>query len=82
MSENNVVEIGGITKLDIPAEKILRKALEAGLEGVVIVGYSSDGDEYFASSYADGGQCAWLLQRGIYKLNRMCDRIDEEGLPT
>ena len=82
MSEDNIVELGCITRLDIPPEKILRKALDAGLESVVIVGYTSDGDEYFASSIADAGQCAWSLQRGIYKLNKMCDRIAEEGLPA
>lgn len=82
MSDDNVVDLNCITRLNLPPERILQKGIEADLEGVVIVGYSKDGNEYFASSYADAGQCAWLLQRGIYKLNQMCEQIEDEGLPA
>lgn len=51
--DSNVVYLGGVTKLDLPADRILEKC--AGqLEGVVVIGYTKDGDEYFVSSYADG----------------------------
>ena len=60
---SNVVEWGGATRLDIPAEKVLRKALEKGLTDVVITGYTNEGEEYFASSMADGADCLWLLER-------------------
>lgn len=82
MSEDNIIELGCITRLDIPPEKILRKALERGLESVVIVGVTKDGDEYFASSTPDGGEAIYWLQRGIWKLNKMADQIEEEGLPA
>lgn len=58
-----VVDGDFITRLDIPAERVLRKALEADLTTVVVVGYDSDGDEYFASSAADGGDALWLIER-------------------
>ena len=57
-----VVDFGGITKLDLSPERVLAMA-EGHLEGVVILGYDKDGEEYFASSYADGGEVLWLLER-------------------
>lgn len=52
-----------VTRLDVPADRILQAALDAGLTGVVIAGYHPDGSEYFASSYADGGDALWLVER-------------------
>ncbi len=59
---SNVVSIGGITKLDLPPDRVL-EATKGELEGIVILGYDKDGNEYFASSYADGGDVLWLLER-------------------
>ena len=60
---DEVVELDMVTRLDLPAERYLRRALEADLEAVVVVGYTQDGEEYFASSIADGGEVLWLLER-------------------
>ena len=68
-----------ITKLDVPAERILKGALEAGLRDVVVCGYTEDGDEYFASSVADGGTTLWLMERCKGKLLGMPDTLTEEG---
>lgn len=57
-----VVNFTGITKLDLPPDRILESAAGT-LEGVVVLGYDKDGKEYFASSYADGGDVLWLLER-------------------
>ncbi len=57
-----IVNWSGITKLDMPPDRILEAAKDK-LEGVVILGFTKDGDEYFASSYADGGEMLWLLER-------------------
>jgi len=59
---SNVIEIGGITKLDIDPDKVLQKAI-GKLEGVVIAGYTKDGEEYFCSSYGDCTTTLWLLER-------------------
>jgi len=67
-----VVNLGCVTKLDLPADRIL-EAAAGKLEGVVIMGYDKDGNEYFASSYADGGDTLWLLERSKLKLLRMAD---------
>lgn len=58
----NVVEFSGITYLDLPPDRILEGA-KGKLKGVIVIGYDEDGEEYFASSYADGGETLWLLER-------------------
>jgi hypothetical protein len=60
---DNVVTLRTITKLDIPADRVLAEASKAGLTSVMVIGYDADGDEYFASSIADGGTCLWLMER-------------------
>lgn len=62
-----VVNFTGITKLDLPADRML-EAATGQLEGVVILGYDKEGKEYFASSYADGGTVLWLMERCKAKL--------------
>lgn len=58
-----VVPLDCVTKLDLNPDTVIAAALRAGLTDVVIVGYDADGDEYFASSMADGGAALWLLER-------------------
>ncbi len=64
---NNVIEFTGITKLDIPADRILENHIGA-LDSVVIMGWDKDGQEVFASSLADGGDVLWLIERLKIKL--------------
>lgn len=71
----DVVNWPGVTKLDLPPERVLRAALDAKLSGVVILGYTEDGREYFASSYADGGEVVWLTERAKLALFRKADEI-------
>jgi len=59
---SNVIPFGGITRLDLPPDQILEKAI-GQLQGVVIMGWDTDGKEYFASSYGDGGTVIWLAER-------------------
>jgi hypothetical protein len=59
---SKIINYTGITRLDIDPDRILDSA-QGQLEGVVILGYTRDGDEYFASSYADGGTVLWMLER-------------------
>lgn len=64
----NVHVLPVVTTHDIPAERILRAALKAGMSKVVILGYDADDEEYFASSVADGGTVLWLMERCKKKL--------------
>lgn len=71
--QDNVVVLNVVTRLDIPAERVLRAALEAGLDKVVVCGYDAEGNEYFASSIADGADTKWLLDRHALKLLQLGD---------
>lgn len=62
-----VIPFDGITKLDLPADRVLDMAT-GKLEGVVVVGYDRDGDIYCASSYADGGTVLWLIETLKHRL--------------
>lgn len=63
----DVIELGCITRLDLPADKVLEKAI-GQLDSVVIMGYDKEGEEVFASSIADGGSVLWLLEQCKLKL--------------
>jgi hypothetical protein len=64
---DNVVLFNGVTRLDMPADRILENAL-GKLKGAIVIGYDHEGGEYFSSSYADGGDVLWLLERMKIKL--------------
>lgn len=68
-----VIPYRGITRLNLPVERVLEMAKEAELEGVVILGYTKDGDEYAASSYASGDIVVWLLERTKHRLLAVSD---------
>lgn len=71
---SNVVIFPGITTLDLDPDRVLESAL-GKLDGVVVVGFDKDGQEYFASSYADGGDVLWLFERAKKKLLEMPDDL-------
>jgi hypothetical protein len=58
-----VIRWGGITKHDLPVDRILEGSTAAGLQSVVVLGYDAKGEEYFASSIADGADVMWLMER-------------------
>ncbi len=61
-STANIVRFTGITTLDLDPDAVLKEAI-GKLEGVIVIGYDKDEEEYFASSYADGGDTLWLIER-------------------
>lgn len=63
-----IIRWSGITRHDIPVERILEAAGGAGLRVAVVIGYDAEGDEYFAASVADGADVVWLLERAKHKL--------------
>lgn len=52
----------GVTKLDIPVERILDRAREENLDSAIVLGWDKDGGVFFASSVADGGNVMWLME--------------------
>lgn len=73
-----VLRFQGITKLDIPVDRVLDSALDEGLRCVVVLGYDTDGKEYFASSIADGADVLWLLER--LKLRLLTETADTNAV--
>ena len=65
-----VIELDVVTCLDIPAERVLNRALERNLKSVIIIGETEDGEEYFCSSIASGPDVVWQLERAKLKLLR------------
>lgn len=59
---SNVIQFRGITRLNLDPDVVLENT-KGTLEGFVICGYDKEGNEYFASTYADGGDVLWLLER-------------------
>lgn len=70
-----VVELGVITSIPVPSEKILQKALDRNVTDVVVIGYDSEGGFYFASSDPDGGNVLWLLELAKRKLFKGADEM-------
>ena len=59
---SKVIPFTGITKNALDPDIILEN-LKGQFEGFVIMGYTAAGEEYFSSTYADGGTALWLLER-------------------
>lgn len=72
-----VIPIGGVTRLDLPVDQILKKAV-GQLEGVVLIGFDKRGELYAASSYADGGEVLWLLEMCKMKMFNACGILVKE----
>ena len=68
----------GITCLDTTTDRILDKARDAGLTEVVIIGFKPDGNQFFESSVANGGDILWHLQRAIHKLMSLPEKMSAD----
>lgn len=69
---DNVVELDVVIKLDIPVERVIRWAGEAGLTEIVVLGFDADGEFYFASSKADSGDVLYPLEVAKLRLLNVC----------
>jgi hypothetical protein len=69
-----VIGFGGITKLDIEPDQVLREAV-GKLHTVIVLGYDRDNKEYFASSDADMRTGMWLAE--AFKLQLLSTPPDE-----
>lgn len=57
----DVIVWKGITRHDMPPDQILDRA-KGNLKSVIVMGWDNDGEIYFASSAADGGDAMWLME--------------------
>lgn len=72
----DVVELNLITKLDLDPDRLLQKAI-GQLDEVLIIGFTKDGGEYFASSKADASNPIYLCERAKHRLMKMLDELAE-----
>lgn len=72
----NVVQGNFVTRLDIDPDRVLHAAV-GKLQSVVVIGYDADGEEYYASSIADGPNALWLLRRMEHNLIMVVDRSED-----
>lgn len=59
---SNVVTLPVITRLNLNADRTL-ESLIGKLEGFVLSGWDKDGNEFFSTTFADGAEGLWLLER-------------------
>lgn len=64
---SNIVDFNGLTTLNMQADRVLESAT-GNLEDAIVIGYNKDGEFYFASSVADGGDILWLLESAKKRL--------------
>lgn len=62
-----VISLGCVTRLDLPVDRVLESA-KSKMANVVLLGWDNDGELYFASTFADGGEVLWLLELCKLKL--------------
>lgn len=60
---SEVIDFPGSTYLDVPVERVFRGAIDAGLESVIIIGRTSEGAHYFASSRGHSPGNLWLVEK-------------------
>lgn len=74
----DIVQWNGITKLDLPPELILTEGLETDLEHVLLLGWTKDGQFYFASTFAGAPENLYLMERARHELMKMVDRLTDD----
>lgn len=65
---SKILTLPVITTLDIQAERVLDAAKENNLQTAIVIGYDADGEFYFCSTAADGGDVLWLLETAKKRL--------------
>jgi hypothetical protein len=62
MSESNVIQFRGITRLDLDPDQVLENT-KGKLKHFFLVGYDTEDEFYFSSTMADGGDVLWLMEK-------------------
>lgn len=58
---DNIREFPGASRLSTPVPKILAAAAGKKLQDVVVLGWTDEGEFYFASSDSNGATVNWML---------------------
>lgn len=65
---SDTISFEGVTYGRVPPENVLDGAKDEGLKEVIVLGYTKDNEEYFASSMGGSGDNAFLAHRFIHYL--------------
>ena len=68
-NKSNVLMPDFHTKGNVPVPDV-RKYAEESCEKLICIGIDKDGNDYFSSSFADGGDMLWLIEKFKFKLLR------------
>lgn len=60
MAEIHILDC--VTRLDLPADRVI-DAIPKDMDDIVVVGFDADGEFYFASNKANGGDILWLIEK-------------------
>lgn len=71
----DITKFTGISRLDLDPDQVLQAAI-GEMDEVIICGFDKDGNQYFASSVADGGQALWHLERAKWALMKKVDELE------
>lgn len=58
-----VLRFRGASRHELPVDRVLDMARAEGLACAIVIGYDGSGEEFFASTMADGADALWLLER-------------------
>ncbi len=75
----DILPFTGISILDIPPEKVLQAAIDAGVTEVVIVGTDNDGKQYIAASMASAPVIAWHLELARLRIVQDALLLEDEA---
>jgi len=71
----DIIKFSGISRLDLDPDRVLTEAI-GQMDQVVICGFDKEGNQYFASSVADGGASLWHLERAKWALMKTTDELE------
>lgn len=68
-----IIELNMVTRLDIPAERVIARAAEVEFVEIVVVGFTKAGEFYFTSNKADAGTIIYLMEMAKKRLLDLCE---------
>lgn len=69
----NVIVAPIVSKIEAQPDDVLRHSI-GQLQSCIVIGFDKDGEEYYASSIADGATALWLLARMQHLLLSIVDK--------
>ncbi len=73
---SNIIQFTGDSRLDIEADKVIESSLGQGINQVLIIGYTDNGEDYMASSTSDVKELLFMIEK--FKFELMTGQFNEE----